>query len=91
VEFATLTTAIAALAGVLALVLLAGRAARQFGLAGVSRPGAPGRRLALVETLALDPRRRISLIRCDGRELLVLTGGPQDVLLPLGGAENPAP
>jgi flagellar protein FliO/FliZ len=86
VEFATLTTAIAALAGVLALVLLAGRAARRFGLAGAAgRAGSPGRRLALVETLALDPRRRLLLIRCDGREVLVLTGGPQDLLLPISG------
>jgi flagellar protein FliO/FliZ len=91
VELATLTTAFTALAAVLALVLLAGRAARRFGLAGAAgRAGSPGRRLALVETLALDPRRRLSLIRCDGRELLVLTGGPQDLLLPLGAEAAPS-
>ncbi|MBX6373456.1 MAG: flagellar biosynthetic protein FliO, partial [Acetobacteraceae bacterium] len=56
--------------------------------AGAGPPGAgaagprPGRRLALVEVLALDPRRRLVLVRCDGREALLLTGGGgQDALL----------
>ncbi|WP_419898086.1 hypothetical protein [Roseomonas sp. USHLN139] len=76
-------TALAALILVLALVLLAARAARRFGLA----PGMPGpprgadRRLMLVESLALDTRRRLLLLRCDGRELLLVTGGPQDLFL----------
>ena len=58
---------LAALAAVLALVLLSGRAARAL-LA--QRPQA-GRRLALRETLALDPRRRLVLVACDGREALL--------------------
>jgi flagellar protein FliO/FliZ len=41
----------------------------------------PGRRLALEEALALDPRRRLLLVRCDGRGLLLLTGGTQDAVL----------
>ncbi|MEJ1977527.1 MAG: hypothetical protein WDN49_16920 [Acetobacteraceae bacterium] len=28
------------------------------------------------ETLALDPRRRLHLITCDGRDVLLLTGAP---------------
>ncbi|MBK1661981.1 hypothetical protein CKO45_27700 [Paracraurococcus ruber] len=44
-------------------------------------PGAPGRRLAVAEALALDPRRRLLLVRCDDRELLLLTGGGQDAVI----------
>jgi flagellar protein FliO/FliZ len=42
---------------------------------------APGRRLRIAETLALDPRRRLVLARCDGRDVLLLVGGPADLLL----------
>jgi flagellar protein FliO/FliZ len=68
-------TAAGALAAVLALVLLGGRLLRAAGLAPAARPGT---RLALQESLALDPRRRLLLVRCDGREVLLLTGGAQD-------------
>lgn len=40
-----------------------------------------GRRLAIEEALALDTRRRLLLVRCDGRELLLLTGGSQDAVV----------
>jgi flagellar protein FliO/FliZ len=33
------------------------------------------------EVLALDARRRLIILRCDGREILLLTGGPQDLCL----------
>jgi flagellar protein FliO/FliZ len=87
--FGSTMTAVAGLAVVLALVLAAARAARALGLAPALAARAPGggapdaRRLALAETLALDPRRRLTLVRCDGRDVLVLTGGAQDVMLPL--------
>ena len=43
---------------------------------------APGSgRLALVHALALDPRRRLHLVRCDDRHVLLLTGGAQDVVV----------
>jgi flagellar protein FliO/FliZ len=76
---ASLTSALAALVGVLALIALLAWGARRLGL-GAAGPR-PGRRLALVEILALDPRRRLVLVRCDGREALLLTGGGQDALL----------
>lgn len=81
----TTLTGVAGLALVLALVLLAARAARIFGIApGLPvRSGTAPRSLVLAETLALDPRRRLMLVRCKERELLVLTGGPQDILLPV--------
>lgn len=39
------------------------------------------RYLSLVETLSLDQRRRVSLIRCGSRHCIVLTGGGNDVFL----------
>jgi flagellar protein FliO/FliZ len=72
-------TAFAALAAVLAVIWAAQRAARLAGFA--PRQPAVGRRLAVQEAIALDPRRRLHLIRCDERQVLVLTGGPQDVVL----------
>jgi flagellar protein FliO/FliZ len=71
-------SALVALAAVLALIWLAARGARRFGFA--PRAGG-GRRLVLAETLALDARRRVHLLRCDGRELLVLTGGGNDAVI----------
>ena len=85
----TLLTTAGGLALALALVLIAARLARAFGFAsagGVIGGGAGGgrqRRLALTETIGLDARRRLHLVRCDGRDILVLTGGGQDVMLPL--------
>lgn len=68
-------SAAASLLAVLGLVLLGGRLLRASGLAPAAKPGA---RLGLQESLALDPRRRLLLVRCDGREVLLLTGGAQD-------------
>ncbi len=72
----TILSAIAALAAVLLAVLLAGRGVRMLRLA---RPGSAGR-LRVLETLALDPRRRLHLVACDGRTVLLLTG-TQDVVV----------
>jgi flagellar protein FliO/FliZ len=44
-------------------------------------PQSSGQRLKLQEVLALDARRRLIILRCDGREVLLLTGGPQDLCL----------
>lgn len=69
---------IAALALVLGLIWLSARAAR---LAGLAPRAASARRLAIAETLPIDQRRRLHLIRCDGRELLLLTGGSSDAMI----------
>jgi flagellar protein FliO/FliZ len=71
-----LITAALALAGVLAALVLVLRGLRA---AGVARGG--GRRLAVEEAIALDGRRRLVLVRCDGRPLLLLTGGAQDTVV----------
>ncbi|MEM8987125.1 MAG: flagellar biosynthetic protein FliO [Pseudomonadota bacterium] len=68
-----------ALMSVLAMIGLFALAARRFGLADLAANGrfgglaAAGRkRLAVTETLAIDPRRRLLLIRRDDTEHLVL-------------------
>ena len=76
--FTTTLTALAALVVVLGLVWLAGRAARWGGLA--PRPSG-GRRIVLEDALAIDARRRLTLVRCDDRTVLLLTGGAQDLVV----------
>lgn len=78
-----LLSAAAALAAVLGALVLALRGIRA---AGLARAG--GRRLTVEEAVALDGRRRLVLVRCDGRGLLVLTGGAQEVVV---GWLDPAP
>ena len=68
--------AFGALAALLVPLWLAARALR-----GGKPLGRPGRRLGVAEVLALDARRRLVLVRCDGREMLLLTGGGQDAVL----------
>jgi flagellar protein FliO/FliZ len=77
--------AIAALALTIAAVLLAGKLAQRAGLGTGPRSG---RRLAVVETLPVDAKRRLVIARVDGREALLLVGGANDqVVCLLGGAE----
>ncbi len=66
-----------------AVVLLASAALRGLRAAtlGAAKPGGRPRRLAVQEVVPLDPKRRLVLVRCDGRDLLLLTGGPGDVSL----------
>lgn len=76
-NISTWLLAAAALAGVLSLLWLLARGARFAGLAA----GGAGRRLAVQEVAALDARRRLVLVRVDGRDLLLLTGGGQDAVV----------
>lgn len=80
-----MATALAALALVLAAVLAARPvAARLLASGGFGRLGGLGAgreaRLGLVAVLVLDTRRRLLLLRCDDREVLVLAG-PSDVVI----------
>jgi flagellar protein FliO/FliZ len=68
--------AIFALAITLGLVGLAAVAVRRFGpdwITRLQRPRAE-RRLEIVESLPLDPARRLVLVRLDGAERLLLLG-----------------
>jgi len=49
------------------------------------------RRLAVVDTLSLDPKRQLLIIRRDNVEHLILTGGPQDVVVETGIPVEEAP
>ncbi|UPY38717.1 hypothetical protein [Sediminicoccus sp. KRV36] len=73
---AMILQAVAALAAVLLLAWGAARIARRRGLA----TAVPGR-LNIRSVQALDARRRLVLIACDGREALLLTGPAGDQML----------
>jgi flagellar protein FliO/FliZ len=50
------------------------------------------RRLAVVDSLALDPKRQLLIVRRDNVEHLILVGGPQDMVVETGIAvEEAAP
>ena len=72
-------TTVAALAAVIVMILLIRYGSRFTGL--VPRRVLPRGVLTLNASLSLDPRRRLSLIGCQGHQLLLLTGGPSDVFL----------
>jgi flagellar protein FliO/FliZ len=63
----------------LGLIGLAAVALRRYGPGALSRFGGPRaeRRLALVETLVLDPARRLVIVAVDGKERLILLGEGQ--------------
>ncbi|MDB5472836.1 MAG: hypothetical protein JWP99_139 [Devosia sp.] len=50
------------------------------------------RRLSVVDSLALDPKRHLLIVRRDNVEHLILVGGPQDVVIEAGipAADEPA-
>jgi flagellar protein FliO/FliZ len=62
-----------ALALVLGLLWIVARLARLGGLATTGP-----RRIRVVEATPVDSRRRAVILRVDGREALLITGGPQD-------------
>jgi flagellar protein FliO/FliZ len=67
----------AALAMTLALIGALAYAVRRFGMVELRAPNA-SRRLRVVETLYLDPRRRLVLVRCDDAEHLLLLSAAGD-------------
>ena len=84
--------AVAALAVTLGLIGLAAYALRRFGPDAVGRmiTARQVRRMRVVESLALDPTRRLVIFSLDGEERLMLLGegklldwGPKAAALPL--------
>jgi len=75
-DFPIFLRAIFALALTLGLVGLGAVALRRFGPDAIARlAGAKkDRRLTVVESLVLDPARRLVIVACDGKERLVLLG-----------------
>lgn len=75
-DFTSLLRAIFALALTLGLVGLAAVALRKYGPDAMARLSSQrkDRRLKVVESLVLDPARRLLIVDCDGREQLILLG-----------------
>ena len=75
-DFASFLRAVFALALTLGLVGLAAVALRRYGPDAMARWSAQkkDRRLKVVETLVLDPTRRLIIVDCDGTERLLLLG-----------------
>ncbi|HEX3346526.1 MAG TPA: hypothetical protein VHS58_00315 [Acetobacteraceae bacterium] len=78
----SITLAVVALAAVLALVRLGAFALRR---GWIPRAGLGlntlARRTTIVECMRLDARRQLHLVQCEGRRVLILTGGPQDLVV----------
>ena len=90
-NFADFARAMFALALTLGLVGLGAVALRRFGPDAMARFGAAKkeRRLAVVESLVLDPARRLVIVSCDGKERLLLLGEGQ-MVSPLEAAPSKA-
>jgi len=75
-DFADFARAVFALALTLGLIGLAAVALRRFGPDAISRVTRDRkmRRMKVVETLVLDPARRLVIVSCDGQEQLLLLG-----------------
>ncbi len=75
-DFADFARGMAALALTLGLIGLAAVAARRYGPSALFKmqPNRAQRRLAVVESLVLDPARRLVLVRIDDQERLLLLG-----------------
>lgn len=76
-DFIDFARAAFALAITLGLVGLAAVALRRYGpdtIARLSAQNRKERRLKVVESLVLDPTRRLVIVNCDGREQLLLLG-----------------
>jgi len=75
---------------VFGLIFAAGFIAKRVSAQGglmVRKPGK--RRLAIVESLMVDGRRRLILVRKDGTEHLLLVGGANDLVVEQGPPAEP--
>lgn len=76
--FTDFSYALAALAAVVGAILLGARLL-QARAPRISGPA--GRPMRLEAVLALDGRRRLHLVSCEGRRLVLLTGGDGDLVV----------
>lgn len=77
-NLSTLLSALAALLAVVGLIWLAARGAR---FAGFTPRSGAGRTLHALDSIALDSRRRLHLVACRDRQVLLLTGGATDLVV----------
>jgi flagellar protein FliO/FliZ len=81
--FMDLLRALFALALTLGLFGLGVYAVRRWGPKGMLQlQVGTDRRLSIVESLNLDATRRLVLVRCDGRERLILLGEGRELVAP---------
>jgi flagellar protein FliO/FliZ len=85
-NFLDLARAIFGLAFTLGLIGLAAWAARRYAPALMARLNAERgeRRMTVVETLVLDPARRLVLVKIDEEERLILLGEGRELIEPRG-------
>lgn len=84
-EFSVYLRFLLALVFVLGLIGLIAWAARRFGLLrGTVRPRNGQRRIEVIETAAIDSKRRLMLVRRDGTEHLLLLGINGDLVIERG-------
>ena len=88
-----LARAIFGLAFVLGMIGLCAWAARRYAPQLMARLGAERgeRRLQVMETLVLDPARRLVLVRVDDEERLILLGEGRELIEPRNPAPRPTP
>lgn len=88
----TLLTTALALGIVLILIVLGVWALKVFFRASNTLVRGRNRRLNVVDSVMIDPKRSLVIVRRDNVEHLILTGGPQDLVVESGiPAERPAP
>ena len=75
---AEIATHLTILAAVVVAIVLAGRI---FSRWKFPARGTGTRQLAVRESIALDSRRRLHLVRCGDRDVLLLIGGQSDVVV----------
>lgn len=87
----TIATMALALGIVLLLIVLAVWALKMIFSASGSIGRGRNRRLSIVDSLPIDPRRQLVIIRRDNVEHLLMTGGPQDMVIETGIPVEPTP
>ncbi|HUY68473.1 MAG TPA: flagellar biosynthetic protein FliO [Alphaproteobacteria bacterium] len=80
-----------ACATVISLMALLGFALKYIRLRGLNAAPTRGRRLRVVESLALDMRRRLVIVRCDEAEHLLLLGHEEDIVVEANLDKTPLP
>jgi flagellar protein FliO/FliZ len=92
----TILTAAFALGIVLVMILLGLWVLKFFFNASANMSRGRTKRLTVVDSVQIDPRRKVVILRRDNVEHVIMTGGPQDVLVESGiaverpGARRPA-
>jgi flagellar protein FliO/FliZ len=80
----TYLTALFALGAVIVLIVLGVWLLKLIFKVSTQGPRGRNRRLAIVDSLVVDQKRQLLVIRRDNVEHLILTGGPQDVVIETG-------